>query len=177
MKDMANDNIDPNAALFGDDEPEMSPEEAHDEMVYGKNPRRVEALTDLFGRDLIKSVVENPELPEEAKREMIFKLTAQSVLDMIMDSLAPDTAEEVAQCVDGFTGVAIVNKKFGVDLYKELNEALGEVKREDGESDEEYDRKLDDASNQWWSIPQPLLNKRTPSDAIREQMAKYGLED
>ena len=98
---MANDNIDPNAALFGDDEPEMRPEEAHDEMVYGKNPRRVEALTDLFGRDLIKSVVENPELPEEAKREMIFKLTAQSVLDMIMDSLAPDTAEEVAQCVDG----------------------------------------------------------------------------
>ena len=174
---MSDEKMDPNAALFGDDGPDMSPEEAHEEMVYGKNPRRVEALMDLFGKDLVKSVDENPELPEEAKREMIFKLTANSMLDMIMDSLAPDTAEEVAQCLDGFTGVAIVNKKFGVDLYKELNKALGTVKKEDGESEEDYDRKLDDASDRWWSIPQPLLNKRTPSDAIREQMAKYGLED
>ncbi|MBR3013708.1 MAG: hypothetical protein IKH69_01625, partial [Bacteroidaceae bacterium] len=69
--------------------------------------------------------------PEEAKRQMIFKLTANSVLDMVMDSLSPETAEEVAQCIDGYIGVGIVNKKFGIDLYKELYEALSKVEQKE----------------------------------------------
>ncbi|MBR6205255.1 MAG: hypothetical protein IKQ60_09540 [Candidatus Methanomethylophilaceae archaeon] len=171
------DDKDPNAGLFGDDEPELSPEEAHEKMTFGRNPDRVRAMSDLFGNDLIASALEDPSLPEEAKRQMIFKLTANSVLDMVMDSLSPETAEEVAQCIDGYIGVGIVNKKFGIDLYKELYEALSKVERNEGESEEDYDRRLDEMSDQWWYIPQPLLNKRNPSDAIREEMARYGLED
>ncbi len=171
------DDKDPNAGLFGDDEPELTPEEAHEMMTFGKNPDRVRAMSDLFGEDLIKSALEDPTLPEEAKRQMIFKLTANSVLDMIMDSLSPEPAEEVAQCLDGYICVGIVNKKFGLDLYKELYEALDKVEKKEGESEEDYDKRLDEMSDQWWYIPQPLLNQRNPSDAIREEMAKYGLED
>jgi hypothetical protein len=168
---------DPNRGLFEDDGPELSPEEAHELKVFGKNPDRVSAMESLFGKELLASVDDNKEMPEEAKRQLVFKLTANSVLDMIMDSLAPETAEEVAECLNGYIGVGLVNKRFGVDLYKELYEALGKIERNDGESDEDYEKKVDELSDQWWYIPQPLLNKRNPSDAIREEMLKYGLEE
>ena len=29
----------------------------------------------------------------------------------------------------------------------------------------------------WWSIPQPILGGRTPDDAIREEMRRYGLDE
>ena len=171
------DDDDPNAGLFGRDEPEETPEETHERILFGRNPGRVSAMSDLFGEDLIRSVLEDGSLPEEARNQMVFKLTANSVLDMVMDCLSPETAEEVAQCLDGYIGVGVVNKRFGVDLYKELYEALGKVERTEDESEEDYDRRLDEISDQWWYIPQPLLNKRNPADAIREEMAKYGLED
>ena len=48
---------------------------------------------------------------------------------------------------------------------------------EDGESDEDYDRRVSDFEDAWWSIPQPLLNQRNPDDAIREEMIRYGLNE
>ena len=168
---------DPNKGLFGGDELELDPEEAHERMVFGKNPDRVSAMESLFGKELLDSVNENQEMPEEAKRQLVFKLTANSVLDMVMDSLAPEIAEEVAECINGYVGVGLVNKRFGVDLYKELYDALGNIEKGQDESDEDYERKVDEFSDRWWYIPQPLLSNRNPSDAIREEMLKYGLED
>ncbi|MBO4797267.1 MAG: hypothetical protein J5494_00600 [Candidatus Methanomethylophilaceae archaeon] len=171
------DETDPNAGLFGRDEPELSPEEYHELMVFGKNPNRVSAMEALFGKELLESVAGNKQIPESAKAETVFKLTANSVLDMIMDSLSPESAEEVAECINGYIGVGLVNKKFGVDLYKELFAELGKVEKSESETDEDYDRRIDDLSEQWWQVPQPLLNKRNPSDAIREELNRYGLED
>ena len=89
----------------------------------------------------------------------------------------PDKIEEVAECINGYVGVGLVNKRFGVDLYKELYDALGKIEKGQDESDEDYERKVDEFSDRWWYIPQPLLSNRNPSDAIREEMLKYGLED
>ena len=117
------------------------------------------------------------ELPEEAKKNLIFKMTANSVLDIVMESLSPDTREEVAACVDGYIGMCMVNMKNQVDLMGELRKALMGVKQETGESDEDYERRLGDMEDAWWSIPQPILNGRTPDDAIREEMRRYGLDE
>ena len=171
------DEFDPNAALFGGDEPEIGEEEAHMKETFGKNPTRTSAFSDLFRTDRMDTVEAETELPEEAKKNLIFKMTANSVLDIVMESLSPDTREEVAACVDGYIGMCMVNMKNQVDLMGELRKALMGVKQETGESDEDYERRLGDMEDAWWSIPQPILNGRTPDDAIREEMRRYGLDE
>lgn len=171
------DEYDPNAALFGGEEPEMSEEEAHIKETFGKNPNRTSAFSDLFLQEMMATVNEETELPEEAKRQLIFKMTANSVLDLVMECLSPDTREEVAACLDGYIGMCIVNKKFTVDLMGELRKAILEVKQNTGESDEDYERRLSDMEDAWWTIPQPILNGRNPDDAIREEMRRYGLDE
>lgn len=171
------DEYDPNAALFGGDEPEISEEEAHIKETFGKNPNRTSAFSDLFLKEMMATVDEEAELPEEAKRQLIFKMTANSVLDLVMECLSPDTREEVAACLDGYIGMCIVNKKFTVDLMGELRKAIMEVKQNTGESEEDYERRLSDMEDAWWTIPQPMLNGRNPDDAIREEMRRYGLDE
>lgn len=168
--------LDPNASLFGGDDQEMSEEEEHLNQLFGKNPNRTSALSDLFSREMMETIDEDPDLPEEAKRQLVFKMTANSVLDVVMECLAPDVAEEVAACLDSYIGMCIVNKRRQVDLLAELRKALLTVKQEDGESDEDFDRRLSDMEEAWWSIPQPLLDGRNPDDAIREEMRRYGLD-
>ena len=171
------DEFNPNAALFGGEEQEQSEEEAHLKQLFGKNPNRTSAISDLFSREMMETIDEDTELPEEAKRQLVFKMTANSVLDMIMECLSPDTAEEVAACLDGYIGMSLTNKKHQVDMMGELRKAIMNVKQNEGESDEDYERRLSDLEDAWWSIPQPLLNGRTPDDAIREEMRRYGLDE
>lgn len=171
------DEIDPNAALFGGDEPEKDPAEAHIQETFGKNPNRTSAIFNLFSKELMETVDGETELPEEAKRQLIFKMTANSVLDMVMESLSPDMAEEVTSCLDSYIGMCLVNKKFEVDLMGELRKAILEVKQEEGESDEDFGKRLESMEDSWWNIPQPKLNQRNPDDAIREEMRRYGLDD
>lgn len=166
---------DPNADLFSDSEP-VDPEKEHIEHTFGKNPNRTSAISDLFSKEMMESISEDSDLPEEAKPQMIFKMTANSVLDMIMESLDPELREEVCACFDGYLGMCLVNKNFGVDLMGELAKAMSEVKQEENESDEDFDRRLDDMEEYWWSISQPALNARNPSDAIREESRRYGLD-
>ena len=171
------DEYDPNAALFGGDEQEMSEEEAHLNQLFGKNPNRTSAIFDLFSVEMMESIDEDTDLPEEAKRQLVFKMTANSVLDMVMECLAPDTAEEVAACLDGYIGMSLTNKKHQVDMMGELRKAVMNVKQNEGESDEDFERRLSDLEDAWWGIPQPKLNGRTPDDAIREEMRRYGLDE
>ncbi len=73
--------------------------------------------------------------------------------------------------------MCMVNMKNQVDLMSELRKALMTVKQEANESDDDYERRLGDMEEAWWSIPQPILNGRTPDDAIREEMKRYGLDE
>ena len=166
------DEFNPNAGLFGGDEPEKDPVEEHMEYTFGKNPNRTSAISDIFAAEMLETIDGDETIPAEAKPQMIFKMTANSVLDMIMESLDPDTREDVVGCLDSFIGMCIVNKKFGVDILGELRKALQTV----NESDEDYERRLSDYEDAWWSIPQPVLNHRNPNDAIQEEMKRYGLE-
>ena len=58
------DEYDPNAGLFGGDEPKKSPEEEHIEFTFGKNPNRTSAISDLFSEEMMATIDEEPNLPE-----------------------------------------------------------------------------------------------------------------
>ncbi len=169
------DDYNPNAALFGDDEP-VDEQQEHFNHTFGRNPNRTSLMSDLFAAEMMESVMSDPDLPEEARPSLIFKMTANSVLDIVMESLDPETREEVAAMVDGYLGMCIVNKKFQVDLFGELSKALSTVEMQEGESEEDFDRRLEAMEEGWWSIPQPKLNGRNPNDAISEEARRYGLE-
>ncbi len=154
----------------------MDPEKEHIEHTFGRNPNRTSALSDLFSKEMMETIMAEEELPDEAKHQLIFKMTANSVLDVIMESVDADTREEICACLDGYIGMCIVNKKFGVDLLGEMSKALMKVEQNEGESDEDFDRRLGDMEEQWWSIPQPQLNGRNPNDAISEETRRYGLD-
>ena len=173
MTDMAGE-LDPNADLFGSEEP-ADPEKEHMEHTFGSNPNRTSALSDLFQKALIESVEEEG-LPEEAKLQLVFKMTANSVLDVLMEALEPDLREEVCNYLDGYLGIALVNSRFGVDLYGEMYRALDQVKREEGESDEDFSERLGRMQDDWWLIPQPVLDGRNPDDAVARELRTYGLQ-
>lgn len=169
------DDFNPNAGLFGDDEPQKSPEELLDEYAFGKNPNRAVAMETLFGNRLINETMADDKLPVEAKMSFVFKATAHGVLDMIMECLSPEYREEVATSLDSFMGMNLVNQRFKVDLIQAVMEELQKIEQNPGESDEQFEERLSVMEEGWWSIPQPILNGRNPNDAIREEMAKYGL--
>jgi len=167
---------DPNADLFGLNEEELSDEEFADKQLYEKNPGRVAAFADLAYDALIKTIDEM-DLPEEAKRKMIFSLAASSVLDLIFDASPIELGLEASFCFDMYVGASLTNKKYKVDLFKEMEQALMGIKREDFPDDDTYEMALEEFEEKWWEIPQPLLEKRTPNDAIIETLSKYGLTE
>ncbi|MCL2510312.1 MAG: hypothetical protein FWF07_04455 [Methanomassiliicoccaceae archaeon] len=167
---------DPNADLFGLNEEEISEEEMADKQLYEKNPKRVAALADLSYEGLIKTIDE-VDVPEDAKRKMIFSMTANSVLDLLFDACPLDLGLEASFSFDMYVGALLTNKKFKVDLFKELEQALMGIKRDDFPDNEAYGMALEEFEEQWWDIPQPLLDKRNPNDAILETLSKYGLTE
>lgn len=169
--------IDPNAALFGGDEPEEDPKEALAKQLFGKNPNRTSALSDLFYNEMIQTITENDAgLPEEAVRQMIFKMAVNSAFDIVMECVDPATAEDLSLSLDSYIGMSLVNKKYGVDLIGEMHKALMTLKQEEGEDDEMFDKRLEAAEEGWWYIAQPKLDMRNPNDSIHEAMRKYGLQ-
>ena len=174
MITMAED-FNPNAGLFGDDEPEKSPEELLNDYAFGKNPNRAVAMETLFGKRLLEDAMNDDKLPIEGKMSFVFKASVHGVLDMIMECLQPEYREEVATSLDSFIGLNLVNQKFGVDLVDAVMAELGKVEQNAGESDEQFEKRLMEMEEVWWEIPQPILNGRNPNDAITEEMNKYGL--
>lgn len=170
------ENNDPNANLFGEDE-EKSIEEIAYAQMYEKNPRRTDALGTLIYEE-IENHVESQGLPdEETKRQMIFKMAVNSALDMMMDAVSNEEGMDMSFSLDMLLGVALVNRKYNVDLFKEHEKALAGIKPSEFGTDDEYRLALEDFENSWWDLPQPPLEKRTPNDAIREELDSYGLTD
>ena len=136
------DDFDPNAGLFGDPEPEKSPEEMLNEYAFGKNPNRAVAMETLFGKRLIEDTMDDDKLPVEGKMSFVFKATAHGVLDMIMQCLPPEYREEVATSLDSFLGMNLVNQRFKVDLIEAVMGELEKIEQKPGESDDEFEERL-----------------------------------
>lgn len=170
-------NEDPNAYLFEDEKDDRSEDQAVMDYVYGKIPNRVSAMSELWSDNLFKQI-ESMELPnDEAKIKTTFNLTASAALGMFTDALDPESAPEIVADLDLFIGIALTNKRYGVNLMREQHKFLQEIPREKFKDDEEYVRALSDFEDEWWDKSQPALDMRTPADAIRETLKLYGLND
>lgn len=84
---------------------------------------------------MMETINQDESVPSDAKYQLIFKMAVNSVLDMVMECLEPDMAQDVASYLDNYIGTCIVNKKFGIDLFRELKNAILSVKQNDWESD------------------------------------------
>jgi len=165
---------DPNAQLFS------GPDDAEDgdllqKELYEKNPARVKAMEELYYSKMC-SDLDAMGLEGEDRCRMIFTLATSSVLDIISDSSDPMDSLNMYNALEGYICLALVNKKYKVDLLAEMQKALEGVDLSKYDEDEAVDAiaKLED---EWWEMPQPLLGHRTPSDALREIAKHIGLQD
>ena len=166
---------DPNADLFGRNDEESFEEMAY-KQIYEKNPKRVAALSDIWYQEMIDEI-DKMDIPEEGKRKMIFSMTANSILDMLGDSSDVEMMMELTFAFDMYMGVSMTNKRFKVDLFKEHQKALAGIDKDKFPSEQDYEDAITEFEEKWWDIPQPLLDKRTPNDAIMESLNKYGLTE
>ncbi|MCL2143006.1 MAG: hypothetical protein FWH44_01945 [Methanomassiliicoccaceae archaeon] len=154
-----------------DDVPEITLEE----QLWGKNPKRTQVLRDIWFDHIKEQLDEEKDMPEEAKRELLFMMTANSVLDIVMESLPDEVSLELSYCLDHMMGVAAVNKRYGIDLLEANYDAVSKIDREDYGSDDEFEKAVIEKEEKWWTTGKQLLGGRSPNDAVAEVLSRYGL--
>ena len=142
--------------------------------LWGKNPKRVEAFRDLWFAEMEEFMDEN-KVPEEGRKEMVFNMTVNSLLDMIMESIHVETALELSYSLDHTIGMFIANKRYGVDIMDAAYQSLTKVKREDYGTDEEFEKAVEEREEKWWTVGKQILSGRSPNDVIIEALSRYGL--
>lgn len=153
-----------------------SDEEIAERQLWGKNPKRTHALNDLWFDDIKESLSKSGK-KGEAKDRLLFNMTVNAVLDLVMEASPDDLSMELSYPLDTYIGMLLVNKKYGVDISEEMNKAVSIVKREQYDTDDDFARAVEDITDHWWSLGQPKLDMRNPSDAIIEMLGKYGLNE
>ena len=147
-----------------------------EKQLWEKNPRRSQALLDLWYDELQHAVQQETD-SEDGKKHLAFLMTANSVIDMIMECIPEDMALELSYALDHTIALALVNKKYNCDLLEEEKKAVSIVKREDYDTDDDFARAVEAIDDHWWSISQPQLDMRNANDAILEMLAKYKLNE
>ncbi|MDR0335137.1 MAG: hypothetical protein LBH69_04560 [Methanomassiliicoccaceae archaeon] len=143
--------------------------------LWGKNPKRTQLLRDIWFDSIVEQLNEEKEMPDEAKRELLFMMTVNSVLDMVMESIPDELALELSYCLDHMMGVSVVNQKYGVDLLEANYEVVSKIKRDDFRTDEDFEKAVIEKEEKWWTVGKQLLSGRSPNDAIAEALSRYGL--
>jgi hypothetical protein len=154
---------------------EEEPEIPLEAQLWGKNPKRTQLLRDLWFDTIAEQIDEEKELPDDAKRELLFMMAVNSVLDMVLESLPDDMSLELSYGLDHMMGLAAVNKKYDVDLLEANYEVVSKIKRDDYRTDEEFEAAVIEKEEKWWSVGKQLLGGRSPNDAIAEALSRYGL--
>lgn len=142
--------------------------------LWGKNPKRVEALKDLWLKDMTEFIEKNG-IPDEGLPDLMFSMVANNMLDMIMESLPEDLSLELSYCFDHMLGVFIANKRYGVDILDAAYQSLIKVDRNEFDSDEEFEAAVNEREERWWTVGKQVLSGRSPNDVIAEALSRYGL--
>ncbi|MCL1984436.1 MAG: hypothetical protein FWG58_03435 [Methanomassiliicoccaceae archaeon] len=156
--------------VFSDDE-----EIPIEMQLFGKNPKRTHLLRDLWYNSMIEELNGEEDMPEEAKKELLFMMIANSVLDLTMESLPDELAVELSYHIDHMMAMAAVNKKYGVDLLEANYEVVSNIKREEYGSDDEFEAAVAEKEERWWTVGKQQLGGRSPNDAVAEELSRYGL--
>jgi len=142
--------------------------------LWGKNPKRVEALKDVWFKDMTEFMDEN-KVPEKGRNEMVFNMAVNSLLDMIMESLPLEDALELSYAFDHMLGVFVANQRYGVDILDAAYQSMTKVDREEFDSDEDFEKALAEREEKWWTVGKQILSGRSPNDVIIEALSRYGL--
>jgi len=142
--------------------------------LWGKNPKRVEALRNVWFKDMTEFMDEN-KVPEKGRNEMVFNMAVNSLLDMIMESLPLEDALELSYAFDHMLGVFIANQRYGVDILDAAYQSMTKVNREEFDSDEDFEKAIAEREEKWWTVGKQILSGRSPNDVIIEALSRYGL--
>ena len=157
--------------LFDNTDDDEIPLEAQ---LWGKNHKRTAALKDLWFKEMVDFADEN-KVPEEGRAELFFAMTANNILDMIMDSLPEELSLELSYSFDHMIGMLAANNRYGVDILDAAYKSLEKISREDYDTDEEFEAAINEREEKWWTVGKQQLSGRSPNDVIAEALSRYGL--
>ncbi len=153
-----------------DESCECTPEEE----LFAKNANRSFALFELWYADLNQSVEEQI-APDDKKREMLFLTLSNAMMDMVMDILPEDLAAVVAENIDDYLAVTLVNKKYGVDLLKKFQEEFVAKHGDKFEDQEKLEESLNAFQDKFWTSKRKDLKNKSPNQAVEEVLSEYEL--
>lgn len=142
--------------------------------LFGKNAERSYALRDLWLEPLVQAV-DGQVAPEANKREMLFLTLSNSILDMMMDILPEDVAVILAENIDDYLAVTLINKKYNVDLLKTFQEEFVAEKGNNFETEQELADALAAFEEKFWNSPRKDLKDKSPNQVVEAALKHYDL--
>jgi hypothetical protein len=149
-------------------------EECVEASLIEKNPARCEALRDLWFDDITKIVDKAPGSAKD-KQEMLFMNLANSILDMVIDIVPEEYGKVIAENMDDFLAIAIVNKENKVNLLQMFRDDFVAAKGTDFQDEDELMTALTAYEDEWWNGKRKDLKGKSPNEALLGVAQKYGL--
>ena len=140
-----------------------------------KNGPRSYVLRDIWYESL-SEVIAKEVMPEENKREMLFLTLSNAMLDLVMDIIPEDYAKVVADNIDDFLAVTVVNKENNIDLLAKFKEDFVKEKGDTFEDEEQLQAALEEFEDKWWNSKRKDLKGKTPNEALEEAAKRYGID-
>jgi hypothetical protein len=140
-----------------------------------KNGPRSYVLRDVWYESL-SEVISKEIMPEENKREMLFLTLSNAILDLVMDIIPEDYAKVVADNIDDFLAVTVVNKENNIDLLAKFKEDFVKEKGDTFDDEEQLQTALEAFEDKWWNSKRKDLKGKTPNEALEEAAKRYGID-
>jgi hypothetical protein len=144
------------------------------EELFGKNGERSYALRDLWF-EALDAAVEEQVAPEPNKREMLFLTLSNSIFDMMMDILPEELAVALAENLDDYLAVTLINKKYKVDLLRSFQEEFLAEKGSEFATDEDLANALAEFEDEFWNTPRKDLDNKSPNAVVEAALKHYDL--
>jgi hypothetical protein len=140
-----------------------------------KNGPRSYVLRDVWYESL-SEVVSKEIMPEENKREMLFLTLSNAILDLVMDIIPDEYAKVVADNIDDFLAVTVVNKENNIDLLAKFKEDFVKEKGDTFDDDEQLQAALEAFEDKWWNSKRKDLKGKSPNETLEEAAKRYGID-
>jgi len=145
-----------------------------EEVLFDKNPSRSYLLRDVWYTSLA-SVIEEEDMPEDSKRELMFLTLSNALLDMIMDIMPEDLSVLFARNLDDYLAITVVNQKYNVDLLQKFQDDFASEKGLKFKNERELNDAVLAFEEKWWNSPRKDLDGKTPNFTVDEAAAVYRL--
>jgi hypothetical protein len=139
-----------------------------------KNPMRSYVLRDIWYEGL-NQVIEEEAAPEDNKKEMLFLTLSNALLDMVMDIVPADVGEILAENIDDFLCITMVNRENDLDLLQKFKEDFVIEKGDTFEDEIELQEALSEFEEIWWNKERKDLGDKSPNEAIADVAERYDL--